>query len=99
MNFPTLIVQIVCFFFGRYSGCNVCTGSRASLMTGRQFARTGLPGVIGPSCSYGLNLNEITIAEQLKKANYSTAIVGKWHLGYVNNTYAFDYCCCYIYLS
>jgi len=64
-----------------YSGCNVCTGSRASLMTGRQFARTGLPGVIGPACSYGLNLNEITIAEHLKKANYSTAIVGKWHLG------------------
>jgi arylsulfatase A len=65
-----------------YSGCNVCTGSRASLMTGRQMPRTGLPGVIGPDCSYGLNLEEITIAEHLKKhANYSTAIVGKWHLG------------------
>ncbi|OEU21348.1 alkaline phosphatase-like protein [Fragilariopsis cylindrus CCMP1102] len=78
-----------------YSGCNVCTGSRASLMTGRQFARTGLPGVIGPSCSYGLNLNEVTIAEQLKKANYSTAIVGKWHLGqrkvYLPGSRGFDY--------
>ncbi|KAL3916177.1 MAG: hypothetical protein SGILL_005299 [Bacillariaceae sp.] len=65
-----------------YSGCNVCTGSRASLMTGRQMPRTGLPGVIGPDCPYGLNLEEITIAEHLKEhANYSTAIVGKWHLG------------------
>jgi arylsulfatase A len=64
-------------------------------MTGRQFARTGLPGVIGPSCSYGLNLNEITIAEQLKKAKYSTAIVGKWHLGqrkvYLPGSRGFDY--------
>lgn len=65
-----------------YSGCNVCTGSRAALMTGRQMPRTGLPGVIGPDCSYGLNLEEITIASHLKEhANYSTAIVGKWHLG------------------
>ena len=50
-------------------------------MTGRQFPRTGLPGVIGPDCSYGLNLNEITIAQQLKKGGYATGIVGKWHLG------------------
>jgi len=78
-----------------YSGCNVCTGSRASLMTGRQFGRTGLPGVIGPDCSYGLNLEEITIAEQLKKGGYSTAIVGKWHLGqrrvYLPGNRGFDY--------
>jgi len=78
-----------------YSGCNVCTGSRASLMTGRQFARTGLPGVIGPDCAYGLNLKEITIAEQLKKGGYSTGILGKWHLGqrevYLPGNRGFDY--------
>lgn len=27
-----------------YSGCPVCSGSRAALMTGRQFVRTGVPG-------------------------------------------------------
>jgi arylsulfatase A len=65
-----------------YSGCNVCTGSRAALMTGRQHARTGLPGVIPSDCPYGLNLEEITIAEHLKnRGGYATAIVGKWHLG------------------
>jgi arylsulfatase A len=79
-----------------YSGCNVCTGSRAALMTGRQHARTGLPGVIPSDCPYGLNLNEITIAEHLKKnANYSTAIVGKWHLGqrkvYLPGNRGFDF--------
>jgi arylsulfatase A len=79
-----------------YSGCNVCTGSRAALMTGRQHARTGLPGVIPSDCPYGLNLEEITIAEHLKKnSNYSTAIVGKWHLGqrkvYLPGNRGFDF--------
>jgi arylsulfatase A-like enzyme len=50
-------------------------------MTGRQWPRTGLPWVLGPVDSGGLNLNETTIAEHLKLAGYSTAIVGKWHLG------------------
>jgi arylsulfatase A len=64
-----------------YSGCNVCSGSRAAMMTGRQFPRSGLPGVLGPTTKGGLNLNETTIAEQLKKGGYTTAIMGKWHLG------------------
>ena len=78
-----------------YSGCNVCTGSRSALMTGRQWTRTGLPGVLGPTTPYGLNLNEITLAEQLKKGGYTTGIVGKWHLGqrkiYLPGARGFDY--------
>ena len=79
-----------------YSGCNVCTGSRAALMTGRQFPRTGLPGVLGPTGKIGLNRNETTIAEQLKsKGGYTTAIIGKWHLGqrnvYLPANRGFDY--------
>ena len=50
-----------------YSGCAACTGSRAALMTGRQWTRTGLPWVLGPTTPSGLPLNETTIAEQLKK--------------------------------
>eukprot|EP01043_Picozoa_sp_COSAG02_P019339 COSAG02_NODE_926_length_15856_cov_13.975566_17_plen_278_part_00 len=50
-------------------------------MTGRQFARIGVPGVFGPSVQNGLPLNETTVADQLKKAGYATAIMGKWHLG------------------
>ncbi|EDQ85419.1 uncharacterized protein MONBRDRAFT_11941 [Monosiga brevicollis MX1] len=64
-----------------YSGCPVCSGSRAALMTGRQFARIGVPGVFSPTGNTGLPLNETTAAQQLKQANYATAIVGKWHLG------------------
>jgi len=78
-----------------YSGCNVCSGSRAALMTGRQFPRTGVPGVFGPTGHGGLNLNETTLAEQLKRAEYVTAIVGKWHLGqrqvYLPGNRGFDY--------
>lgn len=78
-----------------YSGCSVCTGSRAAIMTGRQFTRTGLPGVLGPTTSAGLNLNETTIAQHLHAAGYSTAAIGKWHLGqrqvYLPGNRGFDY--------
>ena len=60
-----------------YSGCPVCSGSRAALMTGRQFNRMGVPGVFFPTVSQGLPLNETTVAGQLKKAGYATAAMGK----------------------
>ena len=49
-------------------------------------------------CPYaGLPWNETTIAEYVKQAGYSTAIVGKWHLGvglngeYLPTHQGFDY--------
>jgi len=78
-----------------YSGCAVCSGSRAALMTGRQFTRTGVPGVFGSTVNVGLPLNETTLAEQLKTKGYATGIVGKWHLGqrqvYLPGSRGFDY--------
>lgn len=50
----------------------MCSGSRAALMTGRQFNRVGVPGVFGPTVKAGLPLNETTVADQLKKAGYAT---------------------------
>ena len=51
-------------------------------MTGRQFPPTDLPGVLSATANIGLPLNETTIAEQLQKlGGYSTAAIGKWHLG------------------
>lgn len=66
-----------------YASANICTPSRAGLMTGRYPIRTGLGHqVIQPSDTNGLPLSEITIAEALKP-DYATALVGKWHLGHV----------------
>ena len=64
-----------------YSGCPVCSCSRAALMTGRQWPRYGVSPVFNPVTNTGLPLNETTLAEVLKKVNYATGAVGKWHLG------------------
>ncbi len=50
-------------------------------MTGCHAQRVGVGKVIYRRDKAGINAEEITIAEQLKKAGYATGIVGKWHLG------------------
>ena len=60
----------------------VCSPTRASLMTGRYPMRYGLQvGVIRPWENRGLSLDERMLPKVLKEAGYTTAIVGKWHLG------------------
>lgn len=67
-----------------HSNGAVCSPTRAALMTGKYQQRTGINGVITAKNhrEIGLNLNEITIAEELKKHSYNTGMFGKWHLGY-----------------
>lgn len=65
-----------------YSGCSVCSPSRATLMTGRHHIRSGVYSWIhDPSQNSHLLQREVTLAEILKKEGYATAHVGKWHLG------------------
>ena len=68
--------------FRNFNSVNpVCSPSRASILTGRYGVRCGVPTVFWPTDTGGLSTTEVTIAQMLKPAGYSTMCVGKWHLG------------------
>lgn len=68
-----------------HTAASICSPSRAAFLTGGYPQRAGLYMGINPKRDQhwflGLHPDEITIAEQFKKRDYHTYIVGKWHLG------------------
>ncbi len=60
----------------------VCSASRAALLTGCYPNRVGLLGALGPNARHGIDNDEWTLAEIVKKRGYATAVYGKWHLGH-----------------
>ena len=80
-------------FTNAYAACHVCSPTRASLLSGKYPARINLtdwlPGRNDFSYQKLKNVEvvqqlpheETTLAEALKANGYSTAIIGKWHLG------------------
>lgn len=83
-----------------YTASSLCSPSRVGLLTGRLPVRCGMAGgkqrVVLPWSAGGMPGSEVTIAETLKEAGYSTACIGKWHVGhaeeeYLPNQQGFDY--------
>jgi arylsulfatase A-like enzyme len=80
-------------FTNAYAACPVCSPTRASIMTGKYPARLHLtdwiPGrkqwptakLLTPEFEQQLPLEEVTIAEALAPLGYTSAAIGKWHLG------------------
>ena len=83
--------RLTCFY-----AAPVCSPSRAALMTGCYPKRVlPIPHVLFPGNAIGLHPQELTIAELLKEVGYTTAIIGKWHLGdqpeFLPTRQGFDY--------
>ncbi|HET6982381.1 MAG TPA: sulfatase-like hydrolase/transferase, partial [Myxococcaceae bacterium] len=69
-----------------YAASSVCSPTRFGLYTGRYPGRLagGLPEPIpGPTEIDGIPLDHPTLASLLKREGYRTAMIGKWHCGYL----------------
>lgn len=66
-----------------YAGATVCAPSRAVLMTGQHLGHCHVRGNAGGDRVLAQSLREedITVAEVMQSAGYSTALIGKWGLG------------------
>jgi len=65
--------------FNNFYVCPVSAPTRAGLMTGRYSLRTGVRDTYNGGAM--MASSEVTIAEMLKEAGYTSGIFGKWHLG------------------
>ncbi len=90
-------------FTHAYMSGSVCTPARAALMTGRYPSQVRMHGHIAGhelneqrGMPDWLDPNEMTLARLLQQNGYTTAHIGKWHLGDAQDAptpaqYGFDY--------
>ncbi len=85
-------------FTDHYAGSTVCAPSRSSLMTGFHTGHTPIRGnkEMRPMGQHPIADEVVTVAEMLKSAGYTTALIGKWGLGGpatsgIPNRQGFDY--------
>ena len=69
-------------FTEAHSSSSVCTPSRYSILTGRYGWRTRLQfRVLGGNSAPLISADRLTVPALLKQHGYTTACIGKWHLG------------------
>jgi len=71
-------------FTDGHSSAATCTPSRYSLLTGKHAFRNKKAEILKGDAPALIQPNEPTLAAMLKKAGYTTGVVGKWHLGLGN---------------
>jgi len=71
-------------FTQAYAGATVCAPSRCCLMTGKHGGHAAIRGnrEIKPEGQEPMPADTFTVAHLMKKAGYSTGIIGKWGLGH-----------------
>ncbi|RPI28023.1 MAG: arylsulfatase [Acidobacteria bacterium] len=69
-------------FTDAHAGAAVCSPTRYGILTGRYSWRTRMKsGVLWGYSRSLIPANRMTVASLLKRHNYQTACIGKWHLG------------------
>ena len=71
-----------CRFTDAHTASAVCTPSRYALLTGRYPFRKDLFHAIFLKSGLAIDTSRSTIADIMKKSDYATACIGKWHLGF-----------------
>ena len=65
----------------RFYACSTCTPTRAAFFTGEVPSRSGIVYPIQHDDHYGIPAEKETLPEVFKSNGYTTALIGKWHLG------------------